>query len=152
MAVKAAEKKDDTEVEYELITSARQLASPPALRKEEVKVPDWPTTSGKGARFLVWEMTAADWAEFMEAGRVYSKEGNFLRYDTKDEDMRFLAYSIRDQHGNRIWPTVPAASGVLGSVGKAVVNLLLTAANKVNRARSAEGNSEETQIASSLST
>lgn len=150
MVAKTVEKKD--EVEFELITSARQLAAPPALRKEEVKVADWPTTSGKGARFLIWELTAADWSDFMESGRVYSKDGNFLRYDSKEEDMRFLAYTIRDQHGNRIWPTIPAASGILGNVGKAVVNVLLQASNRVNSARSAEGNSVGTQSDSSQST
>lgn len=150
MVAKTVEKKD--EVEFELITSARQLAAPPALRKEEVKVADWPTTSGKGARFLIWELTAADWSDFMESGRVYSKDGNFLRYDSKEEDMRFLSYTIRDQHGNRIWPTVSAASGILGNVGKAVVNVLLQASNRVNSARSAEGNSVGTQSDSSPST
>lgn len=153
MVTKTVEKKqeEDGEQEFELITSSRMLAVPPSLRKEEVKIPDWPTTSGKGARFLVWEQTAADWADFMEAGRVYSKDGSLLRYDTKEEDMRFLAYTIRDQHGNRIWPTVTAAVGVFGNVGKATVNLLLSAANRVNSAKSgsAEGNSEGTTSDSS---
>lgn len=153
MVTKAAEKKQEEtgEQEFELITSSRMLAGPPSLRKEEVKIADWPTTSGKGARFLVWELSAADWADFMESGRVYSKDGSLLRYDTKEEDMRFLAYTIRDQHGNRIWPTVAAAVGMFGNVGKATVNLLLNAANKVNSAKagSAEGNSEGTTSDSS---
>jgi hypothetical protein len=151
MPTKAAEKQVETEEveqEFELVTSARQLGTAPALRKEEVKVPEWPTVSGKGARFLLWEMTASDWADFMESGRVYSKDGTLLRYDTREEDMRFLAWTIRDQHGNRIWPKVSDAAGQLGLVGKATINILLTAANRVNSAKtgSAEGNSSGTQI------
>lgn len=148
MPTKTVEKKqeEETEQEYELVTSSRMLGTPPALRKEEVKLPEWPTVSGKGARFLLWEMTASDWADFMESGRQYSKDGTLLRYDTREEDIRFLAWTIRDQHGNRIWPKVSDAAAQLGQVGKATVNILLNAANKVNSAnpRSAEGNSETT--------
>lgn len=149
MATTTKKQGEPDEQEFELITSSRMLAGPPALRKEEVRVADWPTASGKGARFLLWEMTATDWSEFLESGRVYSKDGTFLRYDNKEEDMRFLAFTVRDQHGNRIFPTVAAAIGVFGNVGKAVINLLMTAANSVNRSRSGEGNSATTPNGSS---
>lgn len=149
MPTKTAEKQEveKVEQEFELVTSARQLGAPPVLRKETVDIPDWPTASGKGARFMLWELTASDWADFMESGRVYSKDNTLLRYDTREEDMRFLAWTIRDQHGNRIWPKVSDAAGALGLVGKATINVLLTAANKVNSAKtgSAEGNSSGTQ-------
>jgi len=144
---------DDDDVDYELVTNARQLAPPPALRKEPVIVADWKTVSGKAARFLVWELTAADYAEFLESGRVY-KDGVLKRYDVKDEDIRLLAFTVRDQHGNRLWNTVEAAKSQLGALGKASLNLLLNAANEVNSAKpgSAEGNSDETPSDSSLST
>lgn len=137
-------KKD--ELEFELITSARQLAPAPDLRKEVVTVSEWLTTSGKPARFMVWELTGAEWAEFMESGREYTKEGVFKRYDSKDEDMRFLAHTIRDQHRNRIWQSVDAANGQLGHLGRTSLLQLLSAANLANspKAASAEGNSEET--------
>jgi hypothetical protein len=129
------------------------LASPPPLKKEPVTLAEWKTTSGKAARFLVWELTAADYAEFLESGRVY-KDGVLKRYETKTEDVRFLAFTVRDQHGNRLWNTMDAAVGQLGSLGKATLNLLLNAANAVNSApaASAEGNSGETANGSLLST
>lgn len=135
---------------YELITSARQLGAPPPLRKEEVKIPDWPTADGKKkAKFLAWEMTGGDWADFMEAGRTY-KDGALQSYDNKGEDIRYLAWSLRDQHGNRIWPTVEAAQVQLEPLGRPSLLLLLNAVNKVNSVKSAgaEGNSEGTPTGS----
>lgn len=131
--------------EFELVTNARQLAAAPPLRQEKVTVTDWKTTSGKAARFLVWELTAVDYADFVESGRVY-KDGVLKRYDNKDEDVRFLAYTVRDQNNNRLWPTVDAAKAQLGQLGKASLNLLIAASNRVNSARSssAEGNSDAT--------
>lgn len=135
------------EPEFELVTNARQLAPPPALRTETVSLPEWKTTSGKAARFMLWELTAADYAEFFESGRVYGKDGTMLRYNAQNEDVRFLAYTVRDQHGNRLWPKVEAAQAQLGGLGKASLNILMNAANRMNAPKdsSAEGNSEETQ-------
>lgn len=134
------------EPDFELVTSARMLAPAPDLRKEIVEVDEWLLTNGKKARFMVWELTASEWAEFMESGRVYTKDGVFKRYDNKGEDMRFLSHTIRDQHRNRIWPTHDAADGQLGQLGRINLLKLLNAANLVNtpKAASAEGNSEET--------
>lgn len=131
------------EDDFELITNAHMLAPAPPLRKEGVTLKEWPTTSGKAARFLEWELTALEYAEFLESGRVY-RDGILKRYDTKDEDFRFLSFTTRDQHNNRIWPTFEAAKLQLGAVGKSSINALMAAANRVNGARSAEGNSEET--------
>ena len=144
---------DDDELDFELVLSARQLASPPPLRQEKVTLAEWKTKNGKAARFLVWELTAADYAEFLESGRIY-KDGVLKRYETKTEDIRFLAFTIRDQHGNRLWNTNEAAVTQLGTLGKATLNLLLNAANSVNSASpaSAEGNSDGTQNDSSPST
>ena len=139
-------------VEYELVTSSRQLAAPPPLRKKEVVVPDWKTQSGKAAKFLVWELIAADHADFIDSGRTY-KNGAVERYDVKDEGFRFLAATVRDQHGNRLWSTNVAAQEQLGKLGRSSLQLLLDAANEVNseRPESAEGNSEGTRSDSSPS-
>lgn len=151
---KNSPKTDDDDLDFELVTSARQLAPPPPLRKEKVTLAEWKTTSGKAARFLAWELTAADWADFMDSGRIYDKDGLLKRYDSKDEDVRFLAFTLRDQHGNRLWNKIEDAKAQLGQVGKASLNLLLNAANTVNSAKpgSAEGNSGETPTDSSPST
>lgn len=137
------------EEEFELVSSVRQLDDGPALRREAVTLTDWKTKSGKPARFLTWELSAADWAEFMESGRIY-KNGVLQRYDNKDEDIRFLAYTLRDAHGNRLWPTIEAAQRQLGELGRATLLALINAANRVNSAKSAsaEGNSDATPTAS----
>lgn len=135
---------DVVEDEFELITNFKQLAAPPELRKEAVTVTEWKTKSGKAARFLLWELTAADYADFLESGWTYNKDGSRKRYDNKTEDFRFLGWVIRDSHGNRIFNTTEAASTQLGNLGKATLNLLMGTANKVNMARDTEGNFEET--------
>jgi hypothetical protein len=143
----------DDDLDFELVTSAKQLAAAPPLRHEKVTVADWKTTSGKAARFLVWELTAAVYAEFLESGRIY-KDGALKRYDVKDEDVRLLAFTVCDQHGNRLWSTVEAAKTQLGGLGKASLNLLLNAANEVNSAKptDTEGNSGGTPSDSSPTT
>lgn len=134
------------ELEFELVTNLKQLSTPPPLRKEAVTVSEWKTRSGKSARFLLWELTAADYAEFLESGWTLNKDGSRKRYDNKTEDVRFLGYTIRDASGNRIFNTADAANSQLGSLGKATLNLLMNAANRVNMAKESdtEGNSDET--------
>lgn len=131
------------ELDFELVTSSRMLAPAPALRKEAVTIKDWPTISGKAARFLLWELTAADYADFLESGRVY-KDGVLRRYDTKDEDFRFLSWTTRDANNNRIWPSLEAAKLQLGAIGKSSMNLLMSAANRINSAPDSEGKSGTT--------
>lgn len=140
---------EEEELEFELITSARQLAAPPKLRHVIVSVPEWLTTSGKAAKFMVWENSASDYAEFLESGWTY-KDGLRTRYDSKDEDVRFLAHTLRDQHGNRLWNKVADAKAVLGQLGKGTLNTLLTEATRLNSAKEQgkEGNSVETESAS----
>jgi hypothetical protein len=143
----------DADLDFELVTSTRQLATPLPLRKEPVTVPDWPTVSGKAARFLVWEMSAGDYSEFLDSGWTY-KEGARQAYDNKGEDFNLLAWSLRDQHGNRLWQSAAEAKVQMKPLGKASMNLLLNAANRVNAAKpaSAEGNSDETTSDSQPST
>ena len=143
----------DDDLDFELVTSAKLLGATPALRKEPVTLKDWKTQSGKAARFLIWELTAADYAEFLESGRVY-KDGALKRYDMRDEDLRLLAYTVCDQHGNRLWGTVESAKAQLGSLGKANLDLLLKKANEVNGAKptDTEGNSDGTPSDSSPTT
>lgn len=136
----------DDDDDFELITSARQLGTPPPLRKEEVKIRDWPTADGKKkAKFLAWEMTGGDYREYVESGWTY-KDGMRQKYDNAGEEMRFLSFGIRDQHGTRIWPTVDAAKAQLEALGRPSLLLLLNAVNKANSVKpaGAEGNSEGT--------
>lgn len=143
----------DDDLDFELVTSAKQLSAAPPLRSETVTLKDWKTQSGKAARFKVWELTAATYADFLESGRVY-KDGTLKRYDVKDEDIRLLAYTVGDQHGNRLWNTVEAAKAQLGPLGKANLDVLLKAANGVNSVQQAdtEGNSDGTLKDSSPTT
>jgi hypothetical protein len=136
----------EDELDFELVTSPRQLGSAPALRKEAVTVTGWLTASGKAARLMVWELTALDYSDFIEEGRTY-KDGALVAYDSRTEDVRFLAWCIRDQNNNRLWPRSVEAEQVLGSLGRTTLNVLMAAANRVNRSREAStgGNSSEVQ-------
>lgn len=136
----------DDEPEFELVTSARQLTSAPPLRTETVTIDEWRTASGKAARFMLWELTAADYADFLESGRIYDGDGQFKRYDQKGEDIRYLAWTARDPNNNRLWPKIADAAAVLGTLGKATLNVLLNAANRCNAPKDAATakNSEET--------
>lgn len=130
------------ELDFELVTSARMLGQAPSLRKEAVTVPEWMTTNGKAARLMVWELTALDYADFIEEGRTY-KEGVMVSYDSRGEDVRFLAWCVRDQNNNRLWPKSVDAFPVLGSLGRTTLNVLMAAANRANKSREAStgGNS-----------
>lgn len=137
---------DAEELDFELVTNARMLGNPPPLRKEAVTVPDWPTQSGKAARFLAWEMTANEFGEYQDAGWVY-KNGVRTRFNDKDTDIRFLSYTLRDQHGHRLWGKLADAQAQLGKLGKSSLGALVAASNRVNSPKDegTEGNSEEIQ-------
>lgn len=139
------------EDDFELISSPRQLAKAPDLHKEKVflTTDEWPTTNGKGSIFLAWELSGSGYSEFLDSGWVY-KEGIRHHYDPIDEDIRWLAHTLRDAGGNRLWQTTEAAKNELGQVGRATQLKLIAAVNRMNSGNStarAEGNSEKTQTA-----
>lgn len=136
---------DAEDIDFELVTSARMLADPPPLRNKVVEVKSWKTRNGKSARFMVWEMAASEFSEFVESGWTY-KDRVRTFYDNADEDFRFLAYTVRDPKGNRIWNKTEDAKAQLRGLGRSDLQLLITAANDVNGSRdvATEGNSGET--------
>lgn len=136
---------DAEDLDFELITSARMLADPPPLRKQTVTMKDWKTQNGKAARFLVWELAASEFSEFVESGWTY-KDRARSHYDNRDEDFRFLAFTVRDPHGNRLWSKTEDAKAQLRNLGRSDLQLLLAAANEVNGSKdvATEGNSDET--------
>lgn len=136
------------EDDFELIQSPRQLDKAPDLNKEKVFLREWPTTSGKGALFLAWELSGSSYAEFLDSGWVY-RDGVRHHYDPMDEDIRWLAHTLRDAGGNRLWHTTEGARDELGRVGRATQLKLINAANRMNNGNvvRAEGNSEKTQTA-----
>jgi hypothetical protein len=140
----------DDAIDFELVTNAGQLATPPPLSRERV-VLSWKTTSGKSAAMYVSELTALEFGEYQESMRVY-EGGGVVGVSMRHDDLRFLSYVCRDAHGNRIWQTTDAAIEQLGRYGRASITSLLAAANRVNRAdedpASAEGNSEPTRTGS----
>jgi hypothetical protein len=145
----------DEELEFELITSARQLGAPPALRTKEVIVREWKTaTSKKAAKFIVSEVTASDYDALVRAAWTYNSDGSRKRYLADDADIRLVAWTVVDQHGNRLWSTVEAAKSQLRPLGKGTLDILLNAANEVNsvKAEDVEGNSDGTPSDSSPTT
>lgn len=136
---------DAEDLDFELITSANMLADPPPLRNKIVEVKSWKTRNGKSARFMVWEMAASEFSEFVESGWTY-KDRVRTFYDNSDEDFRFLAYTVRDPKGNRLWSRVEDAKAKLRSLGRSDMELLIRASNEVNGTKdvATEGNSEAT--------
>ena len=146
----------DDDVDFEIVTTASQLGPPPALRRERVVLVDWKTVSGRAAAFYVYEMSALQYGEYQECLRIY-KDGELSSIDLRNDELKFLAFTIRDPNGNRLWPTTSAAVAQLGSYGKADINLLLAASNRMNAntrkaVERAEGNSEGARNGSSPST
>jgi hypothetical protein len=145
----------DEDLEFELITSARQLGTPPALRTTQVTLKEWKTAnSKKAARFTVTELTASDYDALVRAAWTYNPDGSRKRYVAEDSDIRLVAWTVVDPHGNRLWPTVDAAKAQLRPLGKASLDVLLNAANEVNsvKAEDVEGNSDGTTNDSSPTT
>ena len=142
------------EPDFELVINAKQLGAPPPLQKETVVLKEWKTTSGKAAGFLVWELSASDYDEFIRAGWTFNPDGTRKQYSQDDQDIRLAAFTVRDQHGNRLWTTVEAAKQQLRPVGRATLDQLVMAANKANstKAEDTEGNSVGTPSGSSPTT
>jgi hypothetical protein len=133
----------DDDVDFEILTNANQLAPPPPLRVEEVVLPGVKLKNGKAAKVFCHELTALEYDEFQDTGRVYDKTGALVSANIRNEDLRFLAFTVRDHHGNRIWHTVEACKAQLGQYGKSVTSRLMVAANKANFGDAdAEGNSD----------
>lgn len=137
----------DDDIDFELITNAAQLAPPPPLRRERVVLPDWKTTSGKAVGFYVYELTALGYSDFQDGLRTWDG-ATVTAVDVKHQDLHFLAATVRDANGNRIWPDAKAAIAQLGRYGRSSIERLLVAANRVNgedvTPADAEGNSEPT--------
>lgn len=136
----------DDDIDFELVTNANQLAPPPPLARERVILPGWKTTSGKAVGFFVYELTALEFGEFQDSTRVYDG-GAFTGITLKNEDLKLLAFTVRDANGNRLWNTTESAVAQLGRFGQASINLLVAASSRMNQKAdraSAEGNSEPT--------
>jgi len=88
-----------------------------------------------------------EYGEFQDSSRVY-KDGEHVGNSAKNEDLRFLAFTLRDGNGNRLWSNLEDAKSQLGKYGKSVTSKLMVASNKANFGDrdepSAEKNSEAT--------
>lgn len=142
------------EVDYEVITNASQIGEPPAMRRELVVLPELKNRNGKASAFYEYELSTGEHGEFDISDRVFDEFGQVTRVKRGGRDVRFLAYTTRDGDGNRIFHTLDQAEATLNRWGKSITNKMLQAANKANygedtsaeeAAKSAEGNSEETQ-------
>lgn len=138
----------DDDIDFELVTNANQLAPPPPLARERVILPGWKTTSGKAVGFWVSELTALEFGEFQDSTRIYDG-GRFTGITLKNEDLKLLAFTVRDGNGNRLWHTTESAVAQLGRFGQASIDLLVAASSRMNQRKnedqaSAEGNSAPT--------
>lgn len=131
-----------------VLTSASQLPKAPKLRRKLVSLPELPDDKGEPTDVWVSELTAALYEAWRESGRVYVN-GELSSVTLKDNDARFLAFTVRDPQNNRIWATPEDAVAQLNEYGRGIIAKLVMESNKVNEvnAKDAEKNSDETQNA-----
>lgn len=133
------------EDDFEFLTSMNQLMAPDP-KFDVVVIPE--------LRFKcrVYELTAFDGHELAESNKIY-RNGEVIDTDYSYPNLKFLAFSMRDLNGNRIFPSVDAAISKLRDFPLSVIEKLVIASNKVGDADpvSAEKNSDETPIDSSSS-
>lgn len=144
----------DAEVDFELVTSTKQLGAPPPMRNEVVVLKGWKTVAGKTVAFMVWEVTSADYDAFIKSGWSFNPDGTRKKYTQEDSDVRLAAFTVRDPGGNRLWNSVEEAKQQLRPLGRSCLDLLVMAANRVNSVRpeDTEGNSDGTSGDSSPTT
>lgn len=144
----------DDDIDFELILNPNQLAAPPAMQTETVILKDWKTQSGKAAGFKVWELTASDYDTLIRSGWTFNPDGTRKQYSQDDQEIRLLAFCVRDPSGHRLWKTVEDAAKQLRPLGKATFDQLVLAANRVNSVKieDSEGNSDGTPNDSSPTT
>jgi hypothetical protein len=155
MPVKNTAVEDDgDELDFELITNAKQMLPPKPPRKEPVVL----TELGKNARdryqgYLMWELTQGEFNDYQRSNKVLDNNGYEQGVDFSHSEIKLLSFCARDANGNRIWSTPEKAVEQLKKYGRATIEKMLAAANKANSisVASAEGNSEETESGSSSS-
>lgn len=137
-----AEPKSDTpKRKTRLIVSSRLLPSPPKLRHKDVELEEWLTESGEIPVFRVCEMSAAEYAECVDAAWVY-KDNMRFKVNEVDSDFRLLSFVLRDDGGTRLWHNIADVKAYFGKAGRSTVALLVQAANEMNTPK--RGNSDET--------
>jgi hypothetical protein len=144
----------DTEVEFELVTSAKQLVAPPPMRTETVILKEWKSPSGKPFGFKVWEITSSDYDALIKSGWTFYPDGTRKRYTHEDADIRQLTFTVRDPNGNRLWNSIEEAKRQLRPLGRSCIDQLVMASNRVNSVKQedTEGNSDGTTEDSSPTT
>lgn len=139
-----------------VITNPSQLAPPPPARRVKVDVPELRAVDGSPARLFAQALTAYEFGEYEASLR--DDDGYQTNKTNSHHQMKFLAWTIRDTAGNRLWQTEKAAIDQLGAYGNAVVSKLFVKAVEVNAAASegatdrAEGNSDATPNGSTSGT
>lgn len=138
-------KKTAVEDDFEFLTNINQLLAPE---------PRWDVVVIPEIKFKcrVYELTAFEGHELAEANKIY-RNGEVIDTDYSFPNLKFLAFSMRDLNGQRIFPTVDAAIAKLRDFPLAIIEKLVIASNKVSEADpvSAEKNSDETPTDSSSS-
>lgn len=134
------------EDDFEFLTNINQLPMAPEPKFDVVVIPEL------RLKCRVYELSAFDGHELAEANKIY-RNGEVVDTDYSFPNLKFLAFTMRDLNGQRIFPTVDAAIAKLRDFPLSVIEKLVIASNKVGDADpvSAEKNSEETPTDSSNS-
>lgn len=142
----------------ELVINPKMLRKATRRKPEEVILDEEYTESGAHPKFLVWALTGADYNLYQDSLRVY-ENGYQVGVDVVHDDLKFLAFCIRDAYNNRLWEDLDEAIAFLGEYEKSSQLKLLAAAQRMNggaatkkQKEAAEANLERTPTASSNGT
>lgn len=106
---------------HKLLSSAADFPPPPPLNRKQVFLPE--LQQGDDIPYVFeYELTALEYARFVDG----------VRDDRHANDLQYLTFTTRDQHGNRLWPDVARGVKQLGQYGQSVIARLLLGANEVN--------------------
>lgn len=110
---------NDTDTDYEIVTNVRQLAPARPLRKQLVILKGVQTAKGKTAAMFACQLSTLDFLDWRDS-------------DEPDRELRFLALTLTDGKGNRLFDDVASVKRYFGEHGWASVSPLTIASNEVN--------------------
>lgn len=122
----------EAEVEYEIASSPSDLGPAPELGKKLIVLPEWRKPNGKANAFVAHELSTGEHDEFDRSDKVYDKFGQVTRLKVGSKQYEWLARTMRDGDGQRIWHSAESCEETLKPVGKLITNKMVAAANQIN--------------------
>ena len=135
----------DEDLNYRIVSTAGQFSTKPRLRRELAVFEDWELPdSDEGDCPAVWayELLGEDYCAWQASG--WSVQNGARVFDMKYDELRYLAHGLRNNDGQRLWPSWEDGVRELKTWPRTALVIALRALNKANEPRvrataSAEG-------------